>query len=309
MNILLADGLHEAGIERLMHRGYHVENIHGKGEDLTRKIAGFDALIVRSATKVTKEVIDPADLLRVVGRAGVGVDNIDLAAARSKGIAVTNAPEGNTNAAAELTLALMLNVARSIPQGYSCLAGCSWSKKKYQGVELYSKTLGIIGYGRIGRRVADLVKGFDMKVIVYDPFVKENGFNNVGMEELLSASDFITVHTPGLGRPVIAGKEIRMMKPTAYLINASRGKNIDEGDVYDALKEGRIAGAAFDVYEKEGKEGQEFRNRLFGLPNFVGLPHLGASTEEAQRRTAIEIADNVIAYFDKGPEHINDLCR
>ncbi|MCX6707865.1 MAG: ACT domain-containing protein [Candidatus Woesearchaeota archaeon] len=304
MKILITDGLDEEGKNIFAEKGYEITDRKIKAEDLPELVKGYDALVVRSATKATREVIESADQLKIIGRSGVGVDNIDLEAALERGIVVKNAPDGNTNAAAELTVGLMLAIARSMPQAYHALNRGTWKKKQFDGIELLGKTLGIIGYGRIGSTVAERLSGFRMNVLVYDPFrQQETGVNYTDLDTLLKQSDFVTLHTPKLKGTIdgkIGKEQLEMMKKTAYLINASRGGNVKEADLYQALQTGRIAGAAFDVFEEEGKEGQPYSNRLFELPNFVGIPHLGASTREAQLRTSIQIAENIVRYLDLG---------
>jgi D-3-phosphoglycerate dehydrogenase len=237
--------------------------------------------------------------LKIVGRAGVGYDNIDVAAASENGIVVKSAPYGNTNAVAELTLCLMLDVSRNVPQAHQSLKSGVWKKEKLKGTELSYKTLGILGCGKIGQRVAELARrGFDMEVIGYD--IKpcaESSIKLVSKEEVLAKADYVSIHTGG--KEVIVGeKELSLMKPTAYLINTSRGANVDEQALYKALKAKKIAGAALDVYAEEPKtEGAEFRNKLRELDSVVFSPHLGASTIEAQRETSIEIARVVSGYL------------
>jgi len=217
------------------------------------------------------------------------------------GIVVKNAPWGNINATAELSLALMLNVARNIPQAHGSLKNAVWSKKLFEGLELTGKTLGIIGCGRIGQRLSELVIGFNMEVVGYDPVVRVNSrIKFLPKEEVLKRADYISIHASGT-QTVIGEKEISMMKSTAYLINTSRGHNVDEEALFNALKSGKIAGAALDVYENEPKkEGDKFNNRLQKLNKIVLSPHLGALTKEAQLRTSIEIAQVVTDYLKKG---------
>ena len=305
MKVLITDGMEKEGLDVLANAGVAFENKKIPPEELIKEISGYDGLIVRSATNVTKEVIGAGDNLKIIGRAGVGVDNIDVSAATEKGVVVKFAPYGNTNATAELALGLMLAVSRNIPQASGSLKAGTWVKKQYAGAELTNKTLGIIGCGRVGQRLAELVMGFNMQVLGYDPYCKstESRIKHVDkLEELLRKSDYISLHLSGQEKPIITSKEILQMKKTAYLVNASRGSNIDEKALYDALtlKIHAIAGAALDVYEEEGKEGKPYINKLFELPNFIGTPHLGASTDEAQRKTSIEMAEVVANFLLRG---------
>jgi D-3-phosphoglycerate dehydrogenase len=256
---------------------------------------------VRSSTKVTREIIKAGakGKLKIVGRAGVGYDNIDVAAASEFGVIVKSAPYGNTNAVAELTLCLMLNASRNIPQAYRSLRNGVWVKEKLKGVELSYKTLGILGCGKIGQKVAEIARrAFDMEVIGYDinPCI-ESTIRFLSKEEVLAKADFISVHTGG--KEVIIGeKELELMKPTAFLINTSRGSNVDEQALHKALKRGRIAGAALDVYQEEPKiEEGEFKSKLKELDNVILSSHLGASTVEAQRETSMEIARVIAGYL------------
>ncbi len=301
MKALLNDGLEKEGIQILNAAGIETDT---QKRDLNKLIADagqFDAIIVRSATKVTREVIEAGaqGKLKIVGRAGVGFDNIDLAAASNNGIVVKSAPYGSTRAVAELTFGLMLSISRNTPQAHQSLKNKIWTKNKFKGNELSFKTIGIFGCGRIGQRVAEIAKrGFDMEVIGYD--IKpplESNIKMVAKEEVLAKADFITIHTGGKA-VVIGAKELALMKPNAYLINTSRGSNIDEQALYEALKERKIAGAALDVYSEEPKvEGAEFKNKLTELENVVFSSHLGASTVEAQIETATEMARVVSAYL------------
>jgi D-3-phosphoglycerate dehydrogenase len=304
VKVLLNDGLEKEGIGLLQEWGLETDTRKRDQQALIAEISQFDALIVRSATKVSREVIEygAKGKLKIVGRAGVGYDNIDVAAASENGVVVKSAPYGNTNAVAELTLGLMLSVSRSIPQAYQSLKNGVWRKEKLKGTELSLKTLGILGCGKIGQKVGELARrGFDMDVVGYDirPCL-ETSIKFVSREEVLGKADFVSIHTGG--KDVIVGeKELSLMKQTAYLINTSRGNNVDEKALYKALKEKRIAGAALDVYEEEPKtEGAEFNNKLRELDNVVFSSHLGASTLEAQRETSIEIARVVAGYLRGG---------
>ena len=308
MKVLLNDGLEKEGLKLFQDSGIETDI---KKRDLTALIADigqFDALIVRSATKVTREVLEAGakGKLKIVGRAGVGFDNIDVAAASENGIVVKSAPYGSTNAVAELTIGLMLSISRNTPQANHSLKNGAWKKDKLKGAELAYKTLGLFGCGRIGQKVAQIAKrGFDMEVIGYDikPCL-ESGIKFLSKEEVLAKADYISIHTGG--KEVIIGeKELAQMKKTVYVINTSRGSNVDEQALYKALKEGKIAGAALDVYVNEPKgEGEEFKSKLKELDNVVFSSHLGASTTEAQRETSTEIA-RVISGYLLGGDFVN----
>uniref|UniRef100_A0A7V6CEI5 D-3-phosphoglycerate dehydrogenase n=1 Tax=Thermodesulfobacterium geofontis TaxID=1295609 RepID=A0A7V6CEI5_9BACT len=305
MKVLISDPISEEGIEIFKNAGLEV--IYKPGlpyEELLEIIPQFDALVVRSATKVTKEVIERAKNLKVIGRAGTGLDNVDLQAANEKGIVVMNVPGGNTLSAAEHTLALLFAIARNIPQAVSYLKEGKWEKKKFMGVELNNKVLGIIGLGRIGSIVADRALGMKMKVIAYDPYVspeaaEKKGVELVSLEELYRRSDFITIHTPLTKETyhLIDERAFSMMKNGVYIINCARGGIIDEEALYKAMVSGKVAGAALDVFEKEPVDPN---HPLLSLENFIGTPHLGASTIEAQKTVAIEIAKQLVDYLLKG---------
>jgi D-3-phosphoglycerate dehydrogenase len=302
MKVLLNDGLEKEGLLLFQEAGIETDTQKRDVNQLIADIRGFDALIVRSSTKVTKEVIEAGakGKLKIIGRAGVGYDNIDVSAASENGIVVKSAPYGSTNAVAELAIGLMLAISRKTPQAHQSLKSGLWKKEKLKGTEISYKTLGILGCGRIGQKLAEVARrGFDMEVLGYD--VKpclESGIKFLTKEEVLAKADYVSVHTPGGKEPVIGEKELSLMKPTAYLINTSRGSNIDEEALYKALKEGKIAGAALDVYVDEPKmEGLKFKSKLKELDNVVFSSHLGASTVEAQRETSIEIARVVSGYL------------
>jgi D-3-phosphoglycerate dehydrogenase len=308
--VLLNDGLEKEGLDLLHEAGIETDTKKREPKMLLAEIGEFDALIVRSATKVTREILAAGakGKLKIVGRAGVGYDNIDILAASEYGIVVKSAPYGNTNAVAELTLALMLDLARNVPQAHLSLKNGVWKKKAFKGTELSLKTLGILGCGKIGQRVAGLARrGFDMEVIGYD--IKpcpESGIKFISKEEVLKNADFVTIHTGG--KEVVVGeKELALMKRTAFLINTSRGSNVDEKALFETLKAKRIAGAALDVYVNEPKtEGTEFKSKLRELDNVVFSSHLGASTTEAQRETSMEIA-RVIAGYLRGGDFANSV--
>jgi D-3-phosphoglycerate dehydrogenase len=303
--ILVSDDVSESGLEPLRAAGFMVEKRTGlKPEELRSIIHDYDGLVVRSETKVTAELLDAASGLRAVGRAGVGVDNIDVAAATSRGIIVMNAPDGNTMTTAEHTVALLLALARRIPHGNASLLAGKWERKKFVGVELRGKTLGIVGLGRIGRVVASRARAFEMKVVAFDPFLVPEQLANTEIElaplaEVCARADFLTVHTPLTAetRGIIGAKEIALMKREARVINCARGGLIDERALYDALKEGRIAGAALDVFEQEPPAAD---NPLLSLETVIATPHLGASTVEAQEGVAVTVAEQMRDYFQTG---------
>jgi len=268
-----------------------------KPELLKGVIGGYDALIVRSATKVTSDIINKAEKLRVIGRAGVGLDNVDLEAATRKGIIVVNAPAGNTISTAEHTMSMILALSRNIPQANASMKRGEWKRSKFMGVEVYNKVLGIIGFGRIGSEVAGRALSFGMKILAFDPFLSRKVAENLGIEvvelkELLGQSDYITVHTPLTEetRHMISGEEFTLMKKGVRVINCARGGIIDEAALIKAIKEGKVAAAALDVYEQEPLTAD---SEIIKLDNIINTPHLGASTEEAQVNVAIEVAEIV----------------
>lgn len=301
MKVLLNDGLEKEGLKLFQEAGIETETKKRDLPGLIAEIGQFDALIVRSATKVTREVIEAGakGKLKIIGRAGVGFDNIDAVAASENGIVVKIAPYGSTNAVAELAIDLMLSISRNTPQAHNSLKNGVWVKKKLEGTELAYKTLGLLGCGRIGQKVAQIAKrGFDMEIIGYD--IKpcfESGIKFVTKEEVLAKADYLSIHTGG--KDIIVGaKELALMKPTAFIINTSRGNNIDQQALYTALKEGKIGGYATDVYKEEPKaEGDPFNDKLKELDNVVLSSHLGASTIESQRETSTEMAKVVSGYL------------
>jgi D-3-phosphoglycerate dehydrogenase len=301
MKALLNDGLEKEGLKLFQDAGIETDTQKRDQNKLIADVGQFDALIVRSATKVTKEVVEAGarGRLKIIGRAGVGYDNIDVEAASENGIVVKSAPYGSTNAVAELTIGLMLSISRNTPQAHHSLKNGVWKKGKFKGTELSYKTLGILGCGRIGQRLAEIARrGFDMEVIGYDikPCL-ESGIKFMTKQEVLAKADYISIHTGGKDQ-VVGEKELHLMKKTAYLVNTSRGSNIDEQALYTALKENKIAGATLDVYADEPKnEGAEFKSKLKELDNVVLSSHLGASTIEAQRETSTEIARIVSGYL------------
>jgi D-3-phosphoglycerate dehydrogenase len=265
-------------------------------DDLLAMIPDYDGIVVRSPTKVTADVIERAVKLKYIGRAGVGVDNIDVAAATARGIVVMNSPGGNTVSTAEHTIALMLAVARHIPQAHASVTGGAWDRKTYRGVELCGKTLGVIGLGRVGRNVAVRMRAFEMTVIATDPFVSSEdaaslGATLVSMDELLGRSDWVTIHVP-LGsdtRGMVGAGELAKMKDGVVVINCARGGVVDEAALFEAMESGKVAAAGLDVYESEPPGD----HRLFAHPRSVFTPHLGAATADAQVRVATEVAEAV----------------
>ncbi|NLK00118.1 MAG: phosphoglycerate dehydrogenase, partial [Clostridia bacterium] len=300
MRALITDAVSEKGIEILRDAGIEVDVKVGiDQEELISIIGNYEALVVRSQTKVKREVIENAHSLRIIGRAGVGVDNIDCEAATEKGIIVVNAPEGNTMAATEHTIAMMLALARNIPQAHHALADGRWDRKTYTGIELRDKVLGVVGLGKIGGGVAKRALAMEMKVLTYDPYVSSAQAHKLGVElvdldEIIEKSDFISVHMPLTEetRHLIGRDSIAKMKPGVRIINVARGGVVDEEALYEALKDGKIAGAAIDVWEKE----PETESPLFELNNVVITPHLGASTEEAQVNVAVDVAKEIVNY-------------
>ena len=302
MKVLLNDGLEKEGLAIFQQAGIETDTKKRDPAQLVAEIGQFDALVVRSATKVTREIIEAGakGKLKIIGRAGVGFDNIDAVAASENGIVVKIAPFGSTNAVAELALDLMLSISRNTPQAHHSLKNGVWIKKKLEGRELAYKTLGLIGCGRIGQKVANIAKrGFEMEVIGYD--IKpcpESGIKFLATkEDVLAKADYISVHTGGKD-VIIGAQELAIMKPTAYIINTSRGNNIDQQALYTALKDGKIGGYATDVYKEEPKaENDPFTDKLKELDNVVLSSHLGASTVEAQRETSTEMARVLTSYL------------
>ncbi len=304
--VLISDPLSEDGVKILRDAGFQVDERPGLSEDeLCGIVGGYDCLIIRSGTKATAKVIDAGANLKVIGRAGVGVDNIDVQHATDRGVLVMNTPSANILSAAEHSCAMLLALARNIPFAHESMHKGEWKRSKYTGVELNGKVLGIIGVGRVGGEVAKRMKAFNMTMIGYDPFLPKEVADAIGvrlttLEEVLTTADFMTIHTPLLPetRNMISLPQFKMMKPNARIANVARGGIVEENDLYTALKEGIIAGAAFDVWVDEPLNEQE--RRLLELDNLVTTPHLGASTVEAQERVAVEIAENVAKFLAEG---------
>ena len=297
MKILVTDQIHPEAIAFLKNAGFEVDekyDIDNKG--LKEIIENYDALIVRSRTKVTKEIIEAGKRLSVIGRAGVGLDNIDTKSAAEKNIKVINTPDVSTVSVAELVIGFMVAAARFIPQATDSLKRGEWEKEKFMGTELAGKTLGIIGVGRIGNAVAKRAKVFDMNVIGYDPYVKNSQeIKMVDFDVLLKTSDFITVHTPLTDetKHLISINEIKNMKKGVTVINAARGGIIDENALKYGLDNGIVRAVCLDVFESE----KPFRSVLTDEYNFIGTPHIGAQTEEAQKRAGFEIAKKIVEYL------------
>jgi D-3-phosphoglycerate dehydrogenase / 2-oxoglutarate reductase len=304
--VLISDALSPAAVAIFKDRGLEVEfqpNLGKDKEKLAEVVNGFDGLAIRSATKVTAKMLERARNLKVIGRAGIGVDNVDIPAATARGIIVMNTPFGNSITTAEHAITLMLALARQIPEADASTRAGKWEKNKFLGVEIFSKTLGVIGCGNIGSIVADRAIGMKMKVIAYDPYLSDDraldlGVEKVGLEELLRRADFITLHTPltEKTRNIINAETLKLTKKSLRLINCARGGLIDEGALFEVLSSGRIAGAALDVFVTEPTT----ESPLFGLPNVVCTPHLGASTTEAQENVALQIAEQMSDYLVRG---------
>ena len=300
MKVLVCDPIHEEGLNILRKGGLKVDYVPQiTREELLKVVDRYDAIIVRSRTKVDVEVLRRAVRLKVIGRSGVGVDNIDVEEAERRGVKVLRTPEGPSVSVAELTVALMLCLARMVPYADRAMKDGKWVKRELMGVELKGKRLGVVGFGRIGYEVAKRARAFEMEVLVYDigldrlmDRVREVGARGLSFEELLCESDFVSMHVPltPKTRHMIGEEELKAMKPTAYLINTSRGSVVDEEALLRALKEGWIAGAALDVYEVEPPTNME----LIRLPNVVCTPHIGAQTVEAQRRNSVLIANKLL---------------
>jgi D-3-phosphoglycerate dehydrogenase / 2-oxoglutarate reductase len=302
--VLIADQLSPAAVDIFKERGIETDVKVGLSkEDLEKAIGDYDGLAVRSATKVTEKVIGAAQRLKVVGRAGIGVDNIDVKAATAKGVIVMNTPFGNSITTAEHAISLMMALARQIPEADRSTQSGKWEKSKFMGVELFGKTLGVIGCGNIGSIVADRAVGLKMRVVAYDPFLSperamELGVEKVELDDLLRRADFITLHTPltDKTRNVIDATSLKKTKKGVRIVNCARGGLVDERALADALKSGQVAGAAFDVFEVEPAKDSP----LFGLSNVICTPHLGAATSEAQENVALQVAEQMADYLLKG---------
>ncbi|OAN69692.1 phosphoglycerate dehydrogenase [Seohaeicola saemankumensis] len=304
--VLISDELSDAAVQIFRDRGIDVDFQPKLGKDkdkLLEIIGNYDGLAIRSATKVTEKVLEAATNLKVVGRAGIGVDNVDKEAASKKGVIVMNTPFGNMITTAEHAIAMMFAVARQIPEASASTHAGKWEKSKFMGVELTGKTLGVIGAGNIGGIVCDRARGLQMKVIAYDPYLSDEKASKmhvekVELEELLRRADFITLHVPltDATRNILSRENLEKTKPGVRIINCARGGLVDEAALADLLKSGHVAGAAFDVFAEEPAT----ENPLFGLPNVVCTPHLGASTTEAQENVALQVAEQMSDYLLTG---------
>ncbi len=305
MKVLISDNLDQSGVQIFRDtEGIEVDFKPGMSHDELKSIIGdYNALAIRSATKVTEDILEAGKQLKVVGRAGIGLDNVDIPAATKRGIVVMNTPTGNVVTTAEHAISMMLSLSRNIPQGTASLKAGRWEKKKLCGRELFNKVLGVIGFGKIGSIVADRGRGLKMQVIIYDPYVtperiEKAGFECVSMEELYKRSDYITVHVPKLKDTIgfLNKDAFAQMKTGVMLINCARGGIVDEKDLYDAIKSGKVAGAALDVFETEPPG----NSPLFELEHVIGTPHLGASTQEAQENVAVAVAEQIVDYLKNG---------
>lgn len=302
--VLISDKLSPQAVEIFKSRGIEVDvNVGLKPEELLEIIGDYDGLAIRSATKVTADVIEKANNLKVVGRAGIGVDNVDIPAATAKGIVVMNTPFGNSITTAEHAISLMLALARQIPQADQSTQGGKWEKSRFMGVEVTSKILGIIGCGNIGSIVASRAKGLQMKVYAYDPFLsedraKELGVKKVDLDELLTSADFISLHTPltDQTRNILSADAIAKTKPGVRIVNCARGGLVDENALKAGLDSGHVAGAALDVFIEEPAKS----SILFGTENFIATPHLGAATSEAQENVALQVAEQMSDFLLTG---------
>jgi D-3-phosphoglycerate dehydrogenase len=304
--VLVSDELSETAVQIFRDRGVEVDYLPQVGKDkdaLAEIIGNYDGLAIRSATKVTAKLLEKADRLRVVGRAGIGVDNVDIPAASRKGVIVMNTPFGNSVTTAEHAIAMMFAVARQLPEANASTHAGKWEKSRFMGVELFNKTLGVIGAGNIGGIVCDRARGLHMRVLAYDPFLSEErakalGVTKVELDDLLAKADFITLHVPltDKTRNILSAEAIAKTKPGVRIINCARGGLVDEAALAAALTSGHVAGAAFDVFEVEPAK----ESPLFNLPNVVVTPHLGASTTEAQENVALQVAEQMADYLLTG---------
>ncbi|HET9512109.1 MAG TPA: hydroxyacid dehydrogenase, partial [Sphingomonas sp.] len=302
--VLISDRMDPKAAQIFRERGVEVDEITGKTpEEVIAIIGDYDGLAIRSSTKVTKAILDAATNLKVVGRAGIGVDNVDIPAASAKGVVVMNTPFGNSITTAEHAIALMFALARQLPEANAQTQAGTWPKNGFMGVEVTGKTLGLIGAGNIGSIVADRALGLRMKVIAFDPFLSperavELGVEKVELDQLLARADFITLHTPltDQTRNILSAENLAKTKKGVRIINCARGGLIDEAALKAGLDSGHVAGAALDVFVEEPAKASP----LFGTPNFVSTPHLGASTTEAQVNVAIQVAEQMADYLVSG---------
>jgi D-3-phosphoglycerate dehydrogenase / 2-oxoglutarate reductase len=303
--VLVKEKIGESGVQLLRDAGFEVDlGVDWADGELDERIGEYDGILIRSATKLTAELIAKADRLRAVGRAGVGVDNVDVDAATKRGIVVANAPQSNVVTAAEHTMALLLALARNVPQAHGSLTQGKWDRSKYSGVELYEKTLGIIGFGRIGQLVAERAQGFGMRVVAFDLYVSEERFRDLGVERaeaadlLYAAADFVTIHLPNTPDTVgwLDAEAFAKLTDGVRVLNVARGPLLVDEDLMAALDSGKVAGAALDVFQEEPLT----EHPLFGYPNVIVTPHLGASTAEATDRAGYQAAEQVVAALGGG---------
>lgn len=305
MKVLVSDALSEKGVEIMRKMGLDVDvKTKLSPDELLKVIPDYEGLVVRSATKVTDKVIESATRLKVIGRAGSGLDNVNLSAATKRGIVVMNTPGGNTVTTAEHTMSMIFSLVRMVPQATASIKAGKWEKNKFMGMELYNKTLGIIGIGQIGSYVTRLAQGAQMQVIAYDPYLSEEnakkmGVELVGLNDLYRRSDIISVHVPMTAetKSLINAEAIRKMKDGVRIVNCARGGIVNEKDLYDALVKGKVAGAAMDVFEQEPVDP---KNPLLTLDTVICTPHIGAATNEAQENVALAIAEQIADYLIRG---------
>jgi D-3-phosphoglycerate dehydrogenase len=303
VRILICDPIHDEGVNMLREAGFEVDiETSIAGQELVERVNDYDAIVVRSRTKVTRVVLEASERLSAVARAGVGLDNVDLEAAGERGVDVLNSPEAPSNAVAELVLGLMVSLARRIPLADASMKRGEWIKRRLTGFELKGKTLGIIGFGRIGHALAQKARDLGMRIFAYDIIIEElmKGVDEASVEPvtkevLLKESDFVSIHVPLLpqNRHMIGAREVEAMKDGAYLINTARGGIVDKEALREALESGKLAGAALDVFEVEPPEDTS----LTGLENLIALPHIGAATVEAQRANSTIVAEKLIKHF------------
>jgi D-3-phosphoglycerate dehydrogenase / 2-oxoglutarate reductase len=305
VKVLVKEKIGDSGVQLLRDAGFDVElGTDWDDGELERRIGEFDGILIRSATQLTADLIERADRLKAVGRAGVGVDNVDVEAATKRGVVVANAPQSNVITAAEHTLAMLLALVRKVPQAHGSLTGGAWDRSSFSGVELYEKTLGVLGFGRIGQLVAQRALGFGMRVVAFDAYVAEERFRELGVEraessdQLYAQADFITIHLPVTPETEnwLDAEAFAKMKDGVRIVNVARGKLLVEDDLRAAIDSGKVAGAALDVFRQEPVT----ENPLFGYPNIVVTPHLGASTTEATDRAGYQAAEQVVAALTGG---------
>lgn len=298
MKVIVSDKLAIEGVQKLKDAGYEVlEAWDEPKERLPELIADCDGIVIRSATKATKELMDAGSKLKVIGRAGIGLDNVDLEHAKAKGIIVVNTPAATTASVAELTFTLMLASVRNVVRGTTGIKEGKWEKKQLKGNELFAKTLGVVGIGRIGTAVAERGEAFGMKILAYDPYTQSPKFENVDLDTIIEKSDFITQHLPltPQTKHMIGASQFARMKDGVTILNVARGGTIDEDALYDAMVSGKVKVAALDVFEVE----PPVDSKLLTLPNLICTPHIGAQTHEGQLRAGIQVAERVIEELSK----------